>query len=348
MLEVITIDKSIEWDKVIEDFPQKDAYYYAGYQKAFMLNGDGSPMLFHYNDGTTRAINVVMKRDIHTSKKFKSMVEANTFFDITTPYGYGGFIVDGDNYAGVNKVYTNYCFKNNIISEFVRFHPVLNNRQGLDTMYDITNLGPTITMDISSREQIWNNILSKHKNVIRKAIREQVTIHNGNTKELYDKFIKMYNKTMDRNKAEDYYYFGQSFYDSIREDFGDNSTLFYAKYNNEIIAMAIILFADTGMHYHLSAYDIAYRNKAATNLLLYEASCWGSKRGYKTFHLGGGVGSKEDNLYTFKKSFNKNSNTVFSIGRKIFDKEKYDYLVSLRKQGGDFDGGSSFFPLYRT
>ncbi|MGI6701993.1 MAG: lipid II:glycine glycyltransferase FemX [Christensenellales bacterium] len=347
MLKVFTIEQAREWDEIVDSFQQRDAYYYSGYQKAFMLHGDGSPMLFYYEDKNTRAINVAMKRDIAKDKLFREL-EENKYFDLASPYGYGGFVIEGENIDALNEEYRKYCKENFIISEFVRCHPVLDNQTKLSNMYDIVELGPTITMDLSDKEIIWQNIHSKNRNVIRKAQKEGVEIKQGNTQELYDAFIEMYNKTMDKNEAANYYYFERKFYDSIREDFADKSTLFYALYEGEIIAMSIMLFANMGMHYHLSAFDMEYRDKAATNLLLYEAACWGNDRGYKTFHLGGGVGSKEDSLYSFKKAFNKNSNTRFAIGKKIFDKDVYEQLVETRKREYSFDKESSFFPLYRA
>jgi lipid II:glycine glycyltransferase (peptidoglycan interpeptide bridge formation enzyme) len=111
----------------------------------------------------------------------------------------------------------------------------------------------------------------------------------------------------------------------------------------------MILFGNDNMHYHLSASDREYQILAATNLLLYEAACWGCDNGYKTFHLGGGLGSKEDSLYKFKKAFNNNSNTYFSIGKKIFDQSKYDELIRIRKiEDAVINIESTFFPLYRA
>ena len=85
-----------------------------------------------------------------------------------------------------------------------------------------------------------------------------------------------------------------------------------------------MLYGNKQMHYHLSGSLIEYRNLAPSNLLLYKAALWGCEQGFKTFHLGGGVGSGEDGLYKFKAAFNRNSNYQFSIGkedkvlRKIF------------------------------
>lgn len=36
-----------------------------------------------------------------------------------------------------------------------------------------------------------------------------------------------------------------------------------------------------------------------SGLKVYKAAIWGCEQGFRTFHLGGGVGSGEDNLYKF-------------------------------------------------
>ena len=97
------------------------------------------------------------------------------------------------------------------------------------------------------------------------------------------------------------------------------------------------------MHYHLSASIKEFQKYAPTNLLLYEAAKFGIDNGFKTFHLGGGVGSKEDSLYKFKKSFNKRENKRYCIGKKIYDYQKYNQLVKCRTDIKN----ENFFPKYR-
>ena len=350
MLEIINIDESDKWDSMVKSFSNFDVYYLSGYTKAFKLHGDGEPILIYYRDEEIRAINVVMIRDIAENKRFKDKIETKSLFDITTPYGYGGFIIEGiphdNNLKKINKEYSDYCRLKNIISEFVRFHPVLNNSKINCEIYEVIDLGKTITMDLISKEQIWNDLSSKNRNVIRKAIKSGVEIYWGRSPELIDEFIPLYNATMNKDDATDYYYFNKEFYKSVLEDLRYNSLIFYALYDQKIISMSMILFGNDNMHYHLSASDKEYQSLAATNLLLYEAACWGCENGYKSFHLGGGLGSKEDSLFKFKKAFNKNSDTYFSIGKKIFNQEKYDELIEIR----DIDCNNSnrtFFPQYR-
>ena len=152
---------------------------------------------------------------------------------------------------------------------------------------------------------------------------------------------------MNKDDATDYYYFNTEFYKSVLEDLKYNSLIFYALYDQKVISMSMILFANENMHYHLSASDRDHQSLAATNLLLYEAACWGFENGYKSFHLGGGLGSKEDSLFKFKKAFNKNSKTYFSIGKKIFDQEKYHVLKNIREKESNKTSRDGFFPSYR-
>lgn len=352
MLSIINIEEFDKWNTIIKSFNNYDVYYLSHYVKAFQIHGDGEPLLIYYEDNDIRAINVVMKRDISHDEKFRNLIPNNTYFDIITPYGYGGFILEGnineDSLSRLNSVYSGYCKDNGIISEFVRFHPVLENYKIANTIYDISILGPTVTVSLNSKDEIWNNFSSKNRNVIRKAIKNNVKIYWGRSNELIDYFIPLYNNTMKNDNAKDYYYFSKEFYESILYDLRYNSLIFYAMYDGKIISMSIIIFVNNQIHYHLSTSNRDYQHLAATNYLLYEVACWGFENGYKTLHLGGGLGSQEDSLYNFKKAFNKESNTYFAIGKKIFDQNKYNWLENLRKNDKNYIYDSSYFPSYRA
>ena len=154
---------------------------------------------------------------------------------------------------------------------------------------------------------------------------------------------------MRSDQAEEYYFFSETFYDSIADDLKENYEIFYATHEDKIISIAIMIFANNQMHYHLSGSLREYRSLAPSNLLLYKAALWGHEQGYKTFHLGGGVGSGEDPLYKFKAAFNRNSDYRFAIGKLIVDEVKYHFLVNLRASWDqDFNPESNYFPVYRS
>lgn len=352
-MDIVQHTDKLTWDSVVKSFKDYDVYYLNGYVEGFRLHGDGTPILLYYNKDSIRAICVLMVRDISDFQSFKEEVKHNTLYDAITPYGYGGFIIEGDKtQENIKLLHNNYIDtlkKNNILSVFYRFHPMLNNANELNGFSTIIDLGSTIHIDLTTTEQIWKDFDGRNRTSIRKAKKNDVTIKHGKGVELIDLFMDIYNQTMDVDNADNYYYFPKDFYLSIINDLPNNHEIFYALKDGEIISIALILHANKQMHYHLSGSKYEFRSLSPSNLLLYEVACWGIEQGFKTFHLGGGVGSGEDSLFKFKKAFNKHSSNQFSIGYDIVDQEAYDKLIEIRKEKDTgFNPNSSFFPLYRA
>lgn len=348
MISIFTLSDSEVWDKIVCSFKEYDVYYLSGYAKAFEMNGDGTATLIYFENDTTRAINVVMKRDLSVFRPFSGRIREGELFDIVTPYGYGGFLVEGSDINALKEEYEKFCCEEHIISEFVRFHPILKNWVALEKMYDEIHLGNTVYMDTGSEDIIWKNIASRNRTKIRKAQREGMKVYWCRAPEIIEPFMKIYNATMDKDNAEDYYYFNEEFYFSIMEDLKDHAMWFYSVVDGEIAAMTIFLFCNGQMHYHLSASDSRFQKMAATNLVIYEAAIWACRNGYKTLHIGGGVGAGHDGLYQFKKGFNKSDDVEFHIGKRIYNEKAYNWLIDLRKQNDkNFDLETGFFPKYR-
>lgn len=344
-LYVYTMEQTEEWDKVVRSFSAYDVYYLSGYVKAFQIHGDGQPMLFYYTDDNIRGINVVMKRDIADDPFFSDKISRDTLFDFITPYGYGGWLIEGEGRKdSLFTAYEKWCRKHNVVSEFVRYHPVLNNSEDGKFFYDVAALGNTIFLDLSSPEMIWSNLTSKNRNMVRKAQKSGVRIFHGQFPAIYSTFREIYNLTMDDDHARDYYYFSEDFYRSICFDLLEEAEVFWADLDGKVIAASIMLSANGFMNYHLSGSLREYQHLAPTNLLLYKAAMWGCSNGCKSLHLGGGVGSKEDSLFKFKSSFNRKERLTFAIGKKIFLNEAYHQLAAMKnacEAGG-------FFPIYRA
>lgn len=340
-----TLEQAEQWDKIVRSFESYDVYYLSGYAKAFYIHGDGQPLLFYYEAENIRGINVVMKRDISDDSYFMDKIQKNTFFDLITPYGYGGWLIVGNgDKKMLFKEYEAWCQGHGIVSEFVRYHPMLKNSELSNSFYDVVLLGNTVAIDLSSQDIIWENFTSKNRNVIRKAQKSGVRVYHGNYPEAYRRFKEVYNRTMDFDHATKYYYFSDDFYDSICNDLSEQSQVFWAELDGKIISVAIMISSNGKMNYHLSGFLREYQSIAPTNLLLYKAALWGCMNGYNTLHLGGGVGSKEDSLYKFKSAFNRKEVQQFAIGKKIYLDEIYKQLSLLK----DIDENQMYFPIYRA
>lgn len=343
MLSVYTLEEAEKWDAIVRSFRDHDVYWLSGYARTFQVHGDGDPILFFYEDEDTRGINVAMLRDIAKAAPFHDLIEEGRYFDMATPYGYGGWLIEGDNNEELFRTYFDWLEANNIICEFVRFHPLVKNHEACQNFYEIEQLGEVVHMDLSSPETIWNNLTSENRNRIRNALKKHVCVQHGNAADIYEKFRGLYNATMTRNKASDYYYFDRTFYESVQNDLAQNSRMFWAEKDGKVIAASLMIFANGHLNFHLSGSLKEYNALAPNNLIMYSAAIWGCENGYKTFLLGGGVGSQNDTLLRYKKTFYKGERNHYFIGKKMIIPEKYNYLVDLR--GIDED---HYFPQYRT
>lgn len=345
MIHIVTLEKMDEWDAIVTSFDEYDVYYLSGYARGFYLHGDGEPMLVYYTGMTMRAIQVVMKRDISQIAPFQPLISGSTLYDFCTPYGYGGWIIEGNNEIDtMMQEYDIWCKANGVVSEFVRYHPQLQHTGRLAEYYEQVYLGNTVEIPLLSEQRIWENFTSKNRNVIRKAIKNGLTVHSACNLEIYEVFAEIYAETMRRDHADSYYFFSRKYFESICRDLKHNSAVFYVETpENKIIAAAIILFANGRIHYHLSGSLKEYQSLAPTNLLLYEVARWGAENGYCKFHLGGGLGARADSLFAFKKAFYRGEPLQYHIGKRIVDATAYWKLVNLRE---DIEN-KGFFPQYR-
>ncbi len=342
---VANFTDKIKWKEIVQD---KEIYYQLEYVDAFYKNNDGIPFLVYAKDNDKCVFNVFLKRDIADDKSLEGKVEKNKYFDIITPYGYGGVDIVGEKDEKLLKYFFDefhkYCVDNNIISEFLRLNPLTNNYELYkNTDYEILNISKTIYMEIENEEQIWNNMKSGCRNKIRKAQKNGLVIKSGFSIEMFKEFVNLYNETMKRDNATDYYFFSQNFFDSIYNNMKNNANIYTVYYEGKAINSLIAIYNGENANYHLSGSDSNYMNLGANNLSLYEVAKDLCNKGYKKFHLGGGYGGDNSPLLEFKKSFNRNGELNFYIGKKVWNQEIYDKLCVIK----NVDKNETFFPAYR-
>ncbi len=313
-----------------------------------MLHGDGEPLLIEYQDEASHFCYVAMKRDISEDSRF-FMLSPRSCFDLETPYGYGGPLSDGAVPEESQKRFASelkeYCVAESIVEQFVRFHPLLGNHETAPLAFELRYMHDTIYIDTSSTDVIMANMDSKNRNMVRKAAKNGVTIERKPI-EAYEEFLRMYEETMMKDQASQYYFFEKDYFEE-QSSLRDNACIFYAMREEIPIAGAIFYFTDRFLHYHLAGTHTEYRKYAPSNLMLYEAACWASEKGIDMFHLGGGM-APDDSLFGFKKQFNKKGRLPFWVGRTIFDPVTYDRLLDLRKQTDPgFDRNNSRMTQYR-
>lgn len=350
-LEIIDISDRQRWGNIIKTFTDADPYYHVDYIAPFCDFEHTKGILLYYKGVKTELCYPVVLQDISDFPPFNNHITKGRFFDIATPYGYGGPLVNNFSKDDVKDFFVqlkDWAMQNNIVSHFYRFHPLLGNYKYCEDCVELKTFKKTVFLDLQNEETVYKNLNDKCRNALKKAAKNGIKVIIDNSVSMQKKFVELYKGTMQRNGASDYYYFNDTFFANLFKSLGGISNIFSAVYNGEVIASAIIFGASQNMHYHLSAANREYMKLAANNLLLYEVALYGVKNGFSKFHLGGGV-EPEDGLFIFKKSFNKNGLLDFYIGRIIFDADKYNDLMLMRKKINSlFDMDTNYMIGYRS
>lgn len=329
-----------EWDALVATY-QLDCYYEHAYFE-LAKEHDEIPELFYYLTEFGTLIYPYLRRRI----------PGTLFEDITTPYGYGGPYFKGiwslDQIREARERFERYCNETGIVTETVRFHPLLHNQElGQYWCHQTEILQPTVTLELTDPfEMIESSFSQMTRRNIRKARREGVTIRLGGPEE-YGDFAHLYQMTMDKHQADARYYFNQTYFNHFA-DGRINNVLLLAEHDGRIIAGCIVLTGRQFAHYHLGASDPASLALRPNHLLFAEMIRWVKQAGFQALHLGGGTTrSNTDSLLAYKRSFSANQ-TFFGLGTSILDATIYERLTrQFERQHPEAQMGH-WFPLYRT
>jgi lipid II:glycine glycyltransferase (peptidoglycan interpeptide bridge formation enzyme) len=152
-----------------------------------------------------------------------------------------------------------------------------------------THIHPEVTwlLNVNSPEEdILMNMRKNTRNLIRRAIKEGVEILQNNTIEGVERFNELYQATVSRHHFVPFSlkYLKNEFL-AFHSD--DQIVNFFAKYNNEIVASAMIIYWQEIGFYHQGASSQKYPKIPASYLLQWEAIKEAKKRGCKLYNFWG-------------------------------------------------------------
>lgn len=346
-LTVISITENEKWDAIVSSFAEHDVYYLSGYAKAFQFHGDGEPLLFYCEGEGVRGINVVMKRDIAHAPHFTDKLEENTYFDFATPYGYGGWLIEGDgNRDLLYNEYVQSCHAQSIVSEFMRFNLFSSTREDYYGQVS-SRTNNIVRMLDKSQDEIVMDFEYKVRKNLKKAAASGLSMEMDLDGHRLPDFLDIYYSTMERNDAAAAYFFARRFFHQINTLSG-NYAYFHVLLDEKVISTELVLMGNGTMYSYLGGTDSRYYPCRPNDFLKYEIIKWGLANGYKRFVLGGGYGA-DDGILRYKKSFAPDGIIPYWTGQAIFDQNIYDALCRLRSDtlGSDILD-SSFFPAYRV
>lgn len=353
--EIVRFDKERErWDAALARLPKhlRDVYFTSAYNLLWQRNGDGRAMGCIFTQGETLILYPFLLRDLGSLPYLGE--EFSGYHDISTAYGYGGPLMymrggDEDAVDTFRRAFGHWCRHENVVSEFVRFHPLLDTHMGMDRYMECVSANTTVwcQIDRSQSERLAALKAGTRRNV-RKALANGLTFKVEHAAGAYERFAELYRQTMKRRDAQPYYFFSGDYFRGFRELLGDAQALLTVSKDEEMIAGALFMRSPGLIHYHLGGSGPGYLELRPNNLLFFEAMQWGAALGATALHLGGGY-RPDDELFRFKAGFSP-LRARFYVGRAVHDEQAYArarQARDARAEGASAVPGT-YFPAYRA
>lgn len=326
------------WEEVVSD-----VYYEIPYLRVAALHEEGEIVLCVYRHSKGLVIYPFVLRPLAQLP----------FYDITTPFGYGGPLVQATDaqavQVGFREAFGSYCRSQGIISEFVRFNPLLHNQEGWDGFYELRKCCDNVVIDLSkSSDTIFAEYKSNTRNKVHKARRRGVQIERANkTAVNIHLFMDIYHHTMDRVNAMPSCYFSSAYFERLVNLSDDLVSLYFARDGDgKGIGAALFLHSQKYAHYHLSGTVTALNRLASNNLLLHNVALDMQCAGKRYLHLGGAAADQEG-LLTFKRGFSGDHREYY-VGMCVHDPIKYKAAQAVWATANPDRLPTDYFPVYRS
>jgi hypothetical protein len=333
------------WEEAVDGSPAADVYYRSGYCAAYEAAGHG------------RAMAVVTENAL-----FPLLIRPLPFgedgLDAVTPYGYGGVLPLRRDASDTGTVpvsdlrqLRDWCVTNGVVSCLLRLHPLLGGSEQLSKSdelgVEIREYGPTVALDPSRIDETTGRLrgMSKGRKADLTIARRGLELRWASGEDALERFRAIYDGTMRRLGADEFYLFPSSYYRALAAGLGDRLGLALALRDGEPIGGALFLADRSFAHYHLSGTTDAGRELKAGTLLVHAGAEWARERGSRLLHLGGG-NSGTHPLFAFKRSFGGET-YGYAFATLVVDPERYDALVARRSAEPE-PLRPGFFPAYRA
>jgi hypothetical protein len=341
----------------------RDIHFLPEYGRIYRDTYGQEPFLAVCEDGSDAVLQPFVRRPLAELPFLDGAPDGPRFSDIANPYGYGGPLSTASDPAAARRLYrrladglAEWCARESIASEFTSLHPLLVGHQlpMLGGAQSCRHQKDVVVVDLAGgRNDLWGNIRKGHRSSVRLA--ERAGAHVARVEPSARNlalFNEMYYATMTRRSAAPRWFFPENYFAQCVEHLGPcRTSLFFSSLGEQVESACLLMHDFAIAYYHFAATRAEHPELGTNNLMVYEAAIWAQGQGYKSFHLGGGVGRGEDDgLFRFKAGFSPGRAPLYTYFG-IRDRAAYDDLsgrkrgFELATTGAEFD--SDFLPLYR-
>ena len=296
---------------------------------------------FYAHDGSSFCLIPLLLRPLPSS-----LNAPREWRDVTSPYGYAAPLFRGDERWAREAMdaFAADCRRRDIVSVFLRLHPLLTVPSVLGRFGQLVKHGETVYVDVTLPEAtLWSQTRARLRSYISKLKRAGLYTRFDDWSQ-YGKFVEVYSQTMARLGADQFYQFPEEYFRDLRAALGDRLHLCsVVDAHGDLVCAAVLTSTQGIVQYHLSGTANEFLDCSPSKLMLHEIAMWAKQTGHKVLHLGGGLGGHADSLLYFKTGFSP-LRSDFLTYRLICDADKYRALCEHLDPASLPD---SYFPRYR-
>lgn len=327
-LRVVPITDRESWNKYLEQTTAYDLYHTWLYHS---LNEEGDPRLLVFEEGESLMLLPLVFREI----------PGTDWKDVTSVYGYAGWVCRQAVFSPqLFEMLEEYMRQEKVVSVFLRLHPLIS---GSDTFLKgtvkVMNTTTGIDLALPSDKQFMSYSASVRRSILKNR-RQGLRVRRAGTLADLQHFIDVYRQAMGRIGADPHYFFSDSYFEQLWKSDSFETIVLLAEINGRVIAGAMFTICRGIMQYHLGGVDSSYVHCSPLKVLIDAAREWAMAANCSFFHLGGGYGGNDDQLFVFKSRMTT-LRYEFKTLQWIVDRKRYDFLSSGKKMTG-------FFPTYRS
>jgi RimJ/RimL family protein N-acetyltransferase len=348
------------WESWLEPI-HRDVYHTAGYHLYAQGAGEGDPRLIVVGDRRRGVAWPYLLRRVGDvpGLGFSSATDVHSVYGYPGPLSWG---CEGED-EFVDRAWTEIQAvwrEEGAVAAFTRFHPLLGNAElarhfhahpGADEQPDpVIPGGWTVSVDLTIGYEAARAAFARD---IRREVDQSrraglTTVVDDDWTEL-PAFARLYNDTMTRLGASEFYFFKMEDFQRLRDSLPGHVHLLVTRADDAVASAG--LFMDWGeiVEWYLVGTDIAFQALSPSKVLVDFAISWAHERGHRVLHLGGGRGGKDDSLFWFKSRFSPRRHE-FHTGRWVLEPTTYRELLAARRStpGNATPSDETFFPAYRA
>ena len=335
-----------EWTALWERWPGREVFAHPDYVRLFSRPCDRTVCAVGEDAGGTILFPLLLRP--LAAEPWAAPGERR--LDAISPYGYGGPFAFGEgprDDGAFWRAHEAWCREAGVVSTFARL--ALFDEQLPRLPADPEPRGPTVVRAL--RADLGASWMEYDRSVranVKAAERNGVTIEVDRTGARLDAFVEVYEHTMTRRGANDWYFFPRSFFDELVRRLAGQYVFFHALHEGRVVSTELILVSREHAYMLLSGTRAEAYPLRPNDLLRHKTVVWSAEQGLCAYVLGGGY-EPGDGVYRHKRNFAPKGQLEFRVACLLHDEAAARELEARRAAAeGGWAPREGYFPRYRS